>query len=214
MPDRGYAAPDPATPHPPARHAPAPATPTAVCGCGVQHDLWVSGQGRWHWFCWAVLFPLFTLGLWVLAGAVALLAPDLPTAARVGIGVLPVLVRLERLPPQDVERVAEEVIGFLRLRRLLGAPKNGGWEPGPAYRSVLTEAAISFYGEQPLGMEWIGWNHVEVHREWQGYFAIEAFGPPLCPGAASRLTTMPASSTCRDRSAIRKLMRSVLVPDA
>jgi hypothetical protein len=190
-----------------------------------------------------------------------------------------VLVRLERLPPKDVERVAEEVIGFLRLRRLLGAAKNGGWGPGPAYRSVLTEAAISFYGEQPLGMEWIGWNHVEVHRKWQGYFAIEAFGPPLCPrcrrpadeeaclehmdewfegieptlccqtcgaepligdwvgdcanafgapavtfwnweelslcpGAASRLTTMPASSTCRDRSAIRKLMRSVLVPDA
>lgn len=91
MPDRGYAAPDPATPHPPTRHAPAPATPTAVCGCGVRHDLWVSGQGRWHWFCWAVLFPLFTLGLWVLAGAVALLAPDLPTAARAGIGVLPVL---------------------------------------------------------------------------------------------------------------------------
>ncbi len=83
MPDRGYAAPDPATPHPPTRHAPAPATPTAVCGCGVRHDLWVSGQGRWHWFCWAVLFPLFTLGLWVLAGALALLAPDLPTAARV-----------------------------------------------------------------------------------------------------------------------------------
>lgn len=99
------------------------------------------------------------------------------------------VVRLDVLPQAEVERVAGVALTFLRDRLIIGEAKEDGWGPGPSYRDVLADGVVDWYVERnsDLRMDRLSYNHVTIHHEWHGFFAVEAFEAPMCPrcGAAA-----------------------------